>query len=77
MPTPWCYDSQTNCHHDYQAADIFIRPGTNARAVVDATIISKDNVRACNAHAGGDGYSRMQLRGADGRYHFYAHLAAG
>jgi murein DD-endopeptidase MepM/ murein hydrolase activator NlpD len=77
MPTPWCFNSQAYCHHDYQAADIFISPGTTVRAIVDATIISKNNVASCDAHAGGDGYPRVQLRGADGQYYFYAHFAAG
>ncbi|QQS18958.1 hypothetical protein IPL68_02775 [Candidatus Saccharibacteria bacterium] len=30
----WCYTSQTNCHHDYPAADIFDTPGTEIVAAV-------------------------------------------
>ncbi len=40
----WCYTSQANCHHDYNAADIMVATGTTVLAPVSGTIV--------NTHAG-------------------------
>ncbi len=35
----WCYWSETNCHHDYNAADILIPTGTPVVAPLGGTVI--------------------------------------
>jgi murein DD-endopeptidase MepM/ murein hydrolase activator NlpD len=70
----WCYNSRVNCHHDYPAADIFIDRGTVVRAIVAGLVITRAEVKRCTA-AGGSAH--LQLKGADGKYYFYTHLAPG
>jgi len=35
----WCFTSQTNCHHDYNAADIHAPTGTTEVSITDGTIV--------------------------------------
>jgi murein DD-endopeptidase MepM/ murein hydrolase activator NlpD len=73
QPT-WCYNSRRNCHRGYPAADIFVNRGTPTRAIVAGTIITRTDVKRCTL-AGGSAH--LQLKGADGKYYFYTHMAAG
>jgi murein DD-endopeptidase MepM/ murein hydrolase activator NlpD len=70
----WCYTSRTNCHHGYPAADIFTDPGTPTRAIVAGKVIVRTDVKRCTISGGSDS---LQIRGRDGRYYFYTHMAAG
>jgi murein DD-endopeptidase MepM/ murein hydrolase activator NlpD len=67
----WCYASTTNCHHDYNAADIHAPEGTVNVAAKGGTVVRVTD------QVGGVG-SRVTVRGSDGKYiYYYAHMAAG
>jgi hypothetical protein len=68
----WCFNSVKNCHHSYPAADIFVAPGTRARAIVAGTVFSKTARATCK-----QGSPSLQIKGSDGRYYFYTHFAGG
>jgi murein DD-endopeptidase MepM/ murein hydrolase activator NlpD len=72
----WCYTSQTNCHHDYNAADIFGPTGTPVVAVRDGSIVYE-----VNDASGGTG-SFVILKTAPDKQgksyiYYYGHLGAG
>ncbi len=71
----WCYTSQTNCHHDYPAADIFDTPGTEIVAAVGGTVVRYKPKPSCSPELGG--YPSIQIKGDDGNYYFYAHFRGG
>lgn len=71
----WCYTSQTNCHHDYPAADIFDTPGTEIVAAVGGTVLTYKPKPSCSPELGG--YPSIQIKGDDGNYYFYAHFRGG
>lgn len=67
----WCYKSQKNCHHDYNAADIFAPTGTPVLAARGGTVVSaKDHD---NSTVG----SRIVIKGDDGNIYYYAHMGDG
>jgi murein DD-endopeptidase MepM/ murein hydrolase activator NlpD len=67
----WCYQNETNCHHDYNAADIHVEPGTPVIAAKPGKI-----VRAVN-QGGGVG-SRVTIKGdGDGVLYYYTHMTNG
>lgn len=67
----WCYESRENCHHDYNAGDIHVEPGTPVVAAKPGTV-----VRAVN-QSGGVG-SRVAVKGApDGILYYYTHMTNG
>ena len=75
-PGPWCYDRQTNCHHDYPAADIMSDRGTTVVAARPGYIITKKHANdPCTGALGG--YPTIQIKGDDGNYYFYAHFEPG
>jgi hypothetical protein len=58
----WCYTDQSNCHHDYNAADLMVPTGTPVLAPMTGTVI--------NVHAGpGDGCAGLDNRGDTISYH--------
>lgn len=62
----WCYSSSTNCHHDYNAADIHAETGTSVLAVHNGII---KNIRT--------GPARLVLIADNGRTYYYTHMRAG
>ncbi|QQS69116.1 peptidoglycan DD-metalloendopeptidase family protein [Candidatus Saccharibacteria bacterium] len=71
----WCYTSQTNCHHDYPAADIFDNPGTEVVAAVGGTVVRYRPKPSCSPERGGS--PSIQIKGDDGNYYFYTHFRGG
>lgn len=67
----WCYDNVSNCHHDYNAADIFAGTGTNVLAARGGTV-----VRAADNDGSAVG-SRVTIKGDDGNLYYYAHMGDG
>lgn len=62
----WCYQKLTNCHHDYNAADLHAPTGTTVVAAVGGTVVSVNS-----------GPQRIRIKGTDGRWYYYTHLLAG
>lgn len=71
----WCYTSQTNCHHEYPAADIFDSPGTEVVAAVGGTVVRYRPKPTCSPVRGGS--PSIQIKGDDGNYYFYTHFRGG
>ncbi|MBA3758258.1 M23 family metallopeptidase, partial [Candidatus Saccharibacteria bacterium] len=66
-----CYQSQTNCHHDYNAADIFAPTGTTVVAARGGTVVTaRDN-------DGSSVGSRVTIKGTDGNLYYYTHMGNG
>lgn len=66
----WCYKSQENCHHDYNAVDVLAPTGTTVVAPRDGTVtMVKDNA---NNHP-----ARISFRGSDGNLYYMTHMLIG
>jgi hypothetical protein len=63
----WCWDSRTNCHHDYNAADIFAATGTPVVSPVSGT------VKSVNVRSSGVG-STVTVKDSFNRLWYFAHL---
>jgi hypothetical protein len=68
-PTPWCYQNQANCHHDYNAADIMIAEGTQVIAAMPGEVVLAESIAGANAD--------VAIKGDDGNVYFYQHMAPG
>ena len=67
----WCYQAQTNCHHDYNAADIMADTGTPVVAARGGKVIFGHN-----RPEGGTG-SSIAIMGDDKNVYWYGHLKSG
>jgi hypothetical protein len=65
----WCYSRQTNCHHDYKAADIMVPTGTKVVAAIPGRVVSTKE----NTSVG----SNVTIAGDDGRTYYYTHMGTG
>lgn len=63
----WCWDNKTNCHHDYNAADIFAATGTPVVSPVAGTVMT---VRPGSETAG----ATATVKDAFGRLWFFQHM---
>ncbi len=63
----WCWDSKTNCHHDYNAADIFAAAGTAVVSPVGGVVMTK------NVRSSGVG-STVTVKDDFGRLWYFAHM---
>ncbi|MFC7593890.1 peptidoglycan DD-metalloendopeptidase family protein [Terrabacter sp. GCM10028922] len=66
-PLTWCWDSKVNCHHDYNAADIFANTGTPVISPVAGT------VKTVNVRSSGVG-STVTVKDSFGRLWYFAHM---
>lgn len=66
---PWCYQNTTNCHHDYNAADIFSPTGTIILAAKPGTVTRTN-------YSGTFGQN-VQIKGDDGYNYYYTHMPQG
>lgn len=62
----WCSTSQVNCHHDYNAADIFAPTGTEVIAAKGGTVIMSKS-----------GPGRVVIKADDGNIYYYTHMGEG
>ncbi len=62
----WCWDSKVNCHHDYNAADIFASTGTTVVSPVSGTIKSR-----------GSDPARVTIQDSFGRLWYLTHMLDG
>lgn len=66
----WCYSSQANCHHDYNAADIHVPVGTVVIAAKEGTVVlSRDRASSCG--------SSVVILGSDSNVYYYTHMQLG
>ena len=65
----WCYESPTNCHHDYRAADIMVVTGT--------TVIAAKEGRVVLSRVTGSVGSIAAVLGEDRHVYYYAHMGKG
>ncbi len=67
----WCYSSTTNCHHDYNAADIHALPGTEVVASKGGKVVrARERVGSVG--------SSVTILGNDGQYtYYYTHMEYG
>jgi murein DD-endopeptidase MepM/ murein hydrolase activator NlpD len=73
----WCFNSLTNCHHDYKAADIHAPPGTSVVAAMAGVVIKAVNQTACSGSADLD-VPRLTIRDPKtDLYYYYTHLMPG
>lgn len=66
-PLTWCWASKTNCHHSYNAADIFAAPGTDVLSPVNGTVMTVTESTT------GPG-SRLTIKDAHGRLWYLTHM---
>ncbi len=63
----WCWNNTSNCHHDYNAADIFAATGTAVVSPVNGTVMTK------NVRSSGVG-STVTVKDSFGRLWYFAHM---
>lgn len=68
-PSRWCFQNETNCHHDYNAADIMIGEGTTVIAAVGGTVGLTSSNPGSSAS--------LTIIGDDKNVYFYQHMAPG
>lgn len=67
----WCYSNMSNCHHHYNAADIFQKTGTPILAVKGGKVVSK-TTDACTNHKTG---CNITIMGDDKILYYYTHMS--
>lgn len=66
----WCHKSTSNCHHDYNAADIFVPTGTPVVAMKGGRVQSAKDNATDPSQVG----TRVAIMGDDGNLYYYAHM---
>ncbi len=73
----WCYTSLTNCHHDYNAADIHAPPGTTVVAAMAGVVVKVVNLATCSGPGDLD-VPRITIRDTKTNLdYYYTHLLPG
>jgi murein DD-endopeptidase MepM/ murein hydrolase activator NlpD len=65
----WCYNSPTNCHHNYNAADIHAPPGT--------TVVAARSGKVVDVKSGGGYGMRITIKADDNLLYYYTHMKGG
>ena len=65
----WCLSNQNNCHHDYNAADIFAPTGTTILAARPGTVVATNYSSKFGQN--------VQIKGTDGINYYYNHMPQG
>lgn len=65
----WCTDNQSNCHHHYNAADIFAETGTPIIAANAGIVVSKTN-DSCDYYG-----CNVTVMGDDDILYYYTHMS--
>jgi murein DD-endopeptidase MepM/ murein hydrolase activator NlpD len=66
----WCYKNKNNCHHDYNASDIFAPTGTPVLATRGGRVVTaRDNATDPSTIG-----TRISIMGDDGWLYYYAHM---
>lgn len=65
----WCFDKATNCHHHYNAADIFAETGTPIVAAAAGKVVSK-KTSSCDYYG-----CNVSVMGDDGILYYYTHMS--
>lgn len=66
----WCMKSQSNCHHDYNAADIHVAVGTRVVAAKEGVVVLARN-------SDGNCGSSVAILGSDDQVYYYTHMLDG
>ncbi len=69
-PYPWCFAKTSNCHHNYNAADIMQPTGTVVIAAVGGTVATVKDSSQYPSEVG----SRAVIKSADGNIWYYTHM---
>lgn len=64
----WCSANPDNCHHDYEAADIFVPTGTTVVAALPGRVVT--------AKSGNQHPNSVTVKNDDGTLSYYTHLGA-
>jgi hypothetical protein len=70
----WCYKAQTNCHHDYNAADIMVPAGTIVIAAKAGEVIKASN---SSGPCGSSVQIKEKVKDSDDQVYYYTHMANG
>lgn len=65
----WCFSKSTNCHHHYNAADIFVETGTPIIAAAAGKVVSK-KTSSCDYYG-----CNVTVMGDDGILYYYTHMS--
>jgi murein DD-endopeptidase MepM/ murein hydrolase activator NlpD len=65
----WCSTKTTNCHHDYNAADIFAETGTPIIAAAPGKVVGK-TTDSCDFYG-----CNVSIIGDDGILYYYTHMS--
>lgn len=65
----WCFSSANNCHHDYNAADIFAETGTPIIAAKPGVVVNK-TTGSCDYYG-----CNVSIMGEDGILYYYTHMS--
>ena len=64
----WCSSNNSNCHHDYNAADIFAETGTPIVAAAPGVVVGK-TTSDCGFYG-----CNVTIKGSDGFLYYYTHM---
>ncbi len=73
----WCYTSLTNCHHDYNAADIMAPTGTPVLSPVSGVVVMTRTAPSNNCMGLANRGDQISIKGDDGYAYYLGHFLMG